>query len=138
VFSFFFFSSTYIVVHIDIFSALLTSSGSSTTAVRKPTTNSPVRDLTSSGATCNVQTNKATDTVSVTAGGMIGFQTDPGTTVFHVGPGAMYLGKAPGSAADWDGSGQNWFKVSEFYFLISSSETEHTIDCRMGCHLQSI
>ncbi|KAI3615068.1 glycoside hydrolase family 61 protein [Moniliophthora roreri] len=30
------------------------------------------------------------------------------------GPAAIYLGKAPGSAASWDGSGANWFKIAEW------------------------
>ena len=46
----------------------------------------------------------------MSAGSTIGFKLD--NTLYHSGPAAMYLGKAPGRAADWDGSGANWFKVT--------------------------
>jgi len=97
-----------------IFRTLLTSTGSSDAAVRRPAENSPIHDITSSGATCNVGLSPATETVSVSAGSLIGFKLGAGTTVFHKGPAAMYLGKAPERAADWDGSGQNWFKIAEW------------------------
>lgn len=104
---------------VDIFSSLITSMGSFTAAVRRPAENSPIHDITSSGATCNVGLSPATETVSVSAGSLIGFKLEPGKTIYHKGPAAMYLGKAPGKAADWDGSGQNWFKVGGIYSLQS-------------------
>ncbi len=95
----------------DVFSTLLTSSGASSKAVRRPTENAPVHDITSPGASCNVGLISATETVTVSAGSMIGFKLEPGKTVYHKGPAAMYLGRAPRKAADWDGSGSHWFKV---------------------------
>lgn len=58
---------------------------------------------------CNVDPSAARETVSVAAGSTIGFALDK--AIFHEGPAAIYLGKAPGAAANWDGSGANWFKV---------------------------
>jgi hypothetical protein len=74
-----------------------------------PLNNSPVQDVTSKDITCNVNPTPATETVQVKAGGKIGFKLD--NTIYHQGPAAIYLGKAPTTAAAWDGSGQNWFKV---------------------------
>ncbi|KAL5526634.1 hypothetical protein ACEPAF_8358 [Sanghuangporus sanghuang] len=84
----------------------------STAAVRQPQNNSPVTDVTSSDITCNVNPSSASATVDVPAGSTVGFQLD--NTVYHQGPAAIYLGQAPGSAAEWDGSGANWFKIAEW------------------------
>lgn len=59
--------------------------------------------------TCNVTPGEATETVEVAAGDLVGFLLD--TDLYHQGPGSIYLGKAPSTAAEWDGSGANWFKV---------------------------
>jgi hypothetical protein len=96
---------------IVIFSTLITDSGESTKAVRLPAENAPIKDVTSKGATCNVNLTPATETVSVAAGSKIGFKLADGVKVYHQGPAAMYLGQAPGKAADWDGNGPRWFKV---------------------------
>ncbi|KAK7046139.1 hypothetical protein VNI00_007142 [Paramarasmius palmivorus] len=62
---------------------------------------------------CNVNPTAATETVTVAAGSEIGFLLD--NTLYHAGPAAIYLGKAPGdSASSWDGSGANWFKIAEW------------------------
>ncbi|KAL5504074.1 hypothetical protein ACEPAH_8147 [Sanghuangporus vaninii] len=95
-----------------IWTTLITDSTTSTAAVRQPQNNSPVTDVTPSDITCNVNPSSASETVDVPAGSTIGFQLD--NTVYHQGPAAIYLGKAPGSAAEWDGSGANWFKISEW------------------------
>ncbi|KAF9525306.1 glycosyl hydrolase family 61-domain-containing protein [Crepidotus variabilis] len=98
-----------------IFATLLTGSSSSSAAVRLPKENGPVKDFTSQGATCNVDIIKpASETVQVNAGSQVGFKLGEGKTIFHAGPAAMYLGKAPGKAADWDGSGQSWSKIAEW------------------------
>ncbi|KAM0198443.1 hypothetical protein ACHAPI_003966 [Fusarium lateritium] len=52
-----------------------------------------------------------TQTVSVKAGDSITFTLD--TAVYHQGPISVYMSKAPGSAASYDGSG-NWFKIKDF------------------------
>ncbi|KAF9258013.1 hypothetical protein L218DRAFT_1005542 [Marasmius fiardii PR-910] len=95
-----------------IWTTLTTDSTTSTGAVRLPTTNSPVQDVTSKDITCNVSPQPATETVSVAAGGKVGFKLD--NTIYHQGPAAIYLGKAPSDVASWDGSGQNWFKIAEW------------------------
>jgi len=77
-----------------------------------PLSNSPVTSVTSPDITCNVNPTPATETVQVAAGATIGFKLD--NTLYHPGPAAIYLGKAPSTAASWDGSGANWFKIAEW------------------------
>ncbi|KAG6915240.1 hypothetical protein DXG01_012572 [Tephrocybe rancida] len=95
-----------------IWHSLVTGSIESTAPIRQPINNSPVTDITSSDARCNVSPSPATATVSVAAGSTVGFRLD--NTLYHQGPAAIYLGKAPGTAASWDGSGANWFKIAEW------------------------
>jgi len=52
----------------------------------------------------------ATETVHVAAGATIGFKPD--NTLYHPGPAAIYIGKAPSTAANWDDA--NWFKIAEW------------------------
>ena len=103
----------------DIFKTLVAGSKTSTQAVRQPQDNSPIHDITSASMTCNVNPGTAGETVSVAAGDTIGFQLD--TAMYHEGPVSIYLGKAPGTAADWDGSGSNWFKVRSSICFLSWS-----------------
>lgn len=73
--------------------------------------NSPVTDLASNDLRCNVGASGAgTDTVSVKAGDSLTFTSD--VAVYHQGPVSFYMSKAPGSAAEYDGSG-GWFKVKD-------------------------
>ncbi|KAG6823900.1 hypothetical protein H0H92_008669 [Tricholoma furcatifolium] len=95
-----------------IFNNLIYGTQNSTAAVREAQNNSPVQPVTSTNMRCNVNPYPATDTVSVNAGDTIGF--DLSAAIFHEGPAAIYLGKAPGTAAEWDGSGANWFKIAEW------------------------
>ncbi|KAF9025456.1 glycoside hydrolase family 61 protein [Hymenopellis radicata] len=95
-----------------IWTTLVTSTTSTSAAVRMPVNNSPVQDVTSKDITCNANPGVATQTVSVAAGSMVGFRLD--NTLYHEGPAAIYLGKAPSTAAAWDGSGANWFKIAEW------------------------
>ncbi|KAK0451192.1 glycosyl hydrolase family 61-domain-containing protein [Desarmillaria tabescens] len=95
-----------------IWTTLIAGSTTSTGAVRLPQNNSPVTDVESTDITCNVNPSPATETVSVAAGSTIGFILD--NTIYHQGPAAIYLGKAPSTAASWDGSGANWFKIAEW------------------------
>ncbi|KAF5370983.1 hypothetical protein D9615_010003 [Tricholomella constricta] len=95
-----------------IFNTLIAGDQTSAAAVRKPQNNSPVGSVTSTDMRCNINPFPASTTVTVAAGSTIGFKLD--AAIFHQGPAAMYLGKAPGSAASWDGSGANWFKIAEW------------------------
>ncbi|KAK7046141.1 hypothetical protein VNI00_007144 [Paramarasmius palmivorus] len=95
-----------------IWTTIVAGGTTSSAAVRQPPNNSPVQDVTSADITCNVSPAAATETVEVPAGSDITFQLD--NTLYHQGPAAVYLGQAPGSAADWDGSGANWFKIAEW------------------------
>lgn len=75
--------------------------------------NSPVTDLDSNDLRCNEggASGASTDTLAVTAGSAFTVFWD--TAVYHNGPIAMYLAKAPSTAASFDGSGQVWFKFWE-------------------------
>jgi len=82
------------------------------TYIRKNTNNnSPVTDLASNDLRCNVggATGGSTGTVSLAAGAAISFTADQ--TVYHQGPVSVYMAKAPGTAASFDGSGNVWFKI---------------------------
>jgi hypothetical protein len=98
--------------HLDIFKTLLAGSKSSTQAVREPQSVEPIHDITSTAARCNLNPSPANETVSIAPGDKVGFQLS--NFMYHQGPVAIYLGKAPGKAQDWDGSGQNWFKIAEW------------------------
>ncbi|KAJ8085620.1 hypothetical protein AAF712_013260 [Marasmius tenuissimus] len=95
-----------------IWTTLIAGSTQSNAAVRQPPINSPVEDVTSNNIRCNANPAPASETVSVAAGSTIGFKLD--NTLYHQGPAAIYLGKAPSTAASWDGSGANWFKIAEW------------------------
>ncbi|GAB1521535.1 hypothetical protein RhiTH_004632 [Rhizoctonia solani] len=76
--------------------------------------NSPVTDVTSNDFRCNVgglTSGNKTSTATVAAGSTIGFESDIG--LIHPGPLQVYLGQVPAgkTAATWDGSGANWFKI---------------------------
>lgn len=77
--------------------------------------NSPVEDLTSTDMRCNVgaDSGASTSTYEVAAGSSVGFKADQ--AAFHPGPAGIYLGQVPEgeTAATWDGSGANWFKIYE-------------------------
>ncbi|QRV79179.1 glycoside hydrolase family 61 protein [Ceratobasidium sp. AG-Ba] len=76
--------------------------------------NSPVTDVKSNDLRCNVgglASGSKTQISTVPAGSTVGFKSD--TAVGHPGPMLVYLGKVPSgqTAATWDGSGANWFKI---------------------------
>ncbi|KAH7361012.1 glycosyl hydrolase family 61-domain-containing protein [Rhexocercosporidium sp. MPI-PUGE-AT-0058] len=85
--------------------------------------NSPVTDLTSTDLRCNQGgiTGGNTETITVAAGSSFTFTTD--TPVYHNGPLSIYMAKAPGSAADFDGSGQVWFKILDLGPTFDASGT---------------
>ncbi|TFL01519.1 glycoside hydrolase family 61 protein A [Pterulicium gracile] len=74
----------------------------------------PVTDMKSIDLRCYTsQTNAKATTANVTAGSTIGFATDG--TIYHPGVLNIYMAKVPGgtTAANWDGSGNVWFKVHQ-------------------------
>ncbi|KAF5378572.1 hypothetical protein D9615_007129 [Tricholomella constricta] len=95
-----------------IWTTLVAGGTTTNAAIRQPISNSPVESATSNNLRCNVSPGAATQTVSVAAGSSVTFKLD--NTLYHQGPAAIYLGKAPGSVASWDGSGSNWFKIAEW------------------------
>jgi hypothetical protein len=95
----------------DIFETLIVGSKTSKKAVRRPSDNGPIANLSSNDIRCNVNLQTATETAEVAAGDRIGFELDGVKTIYHLGPASMYLGRAPSTAAAWDGSGKSWFKV---------------------------
>jgi hypothetical protein len=83
--------------------------------------NSPVLDVTSPDIRCNaggLSSGPSTLTAAVVAGSTVGFKLDQ--SIFHPGPITVYLSKAPGKAADYDGSGA-WFKIAELGATITST-----------------
>ncbi|TFK98266.1 glycoside hydrolase [Pterulicium gracile] len=93
----------------------ITGGGQTTAAaIRQPRNNSPVESATSNDLRCNASPSPATTTLTIAAGSAYSFKLD--NTFYHPGPGAVYLGQVPAgqTAATWDGSGANWFKIAEF------------------------
>ncbi|KAF5378589.1 hypothetical protein D9615_007104 [Tricholomella constricta] len=99
-----------------IFYNLVAGNTTSTAAVRTPLDNFPLENVTSNEIRCNVDPSPASETITIAAGSTIGFQveSESNNRIFHEGPAAIYLGKAPGTAASWDGSGAHWFKIDEW------------------------
>jgi hypothetical protein len=73
--------------------------------------NSPVILLNSTDLRCNEGgiNGTGTQTITVQAGHSFSFTSD--VAVYHSGPLSIYMAKAPGAAADFDGSGPVWFKI---------------------------
>ncbi|KAH7332765.1 glycoside hydrolase [Rhizoctonia solani] len=98
-----------------IFNKLIVNgvAGAAFANIRPAASNSPVEDVSSIDMRCNVggASDSGTTTTTVAAGSTVGFVLD--NTIYHPGPLAVYLGKAPTTAAAWDGSGANWFKIYE-------------------------
>lgn len=74
-------------------------------------TNDPVTDVTSDDIRCNVNPAFAPEILTVTAGSTLGFTVAP--DIYHPGPLLAYMAKVPSgyTAATWDGSGTDWFKI---------------------------
>lgn len=103
--------------------------GTTTTsdATRIPLTYDPIFDITSTDARCNVNNGPASLTLTAEAGSDVAFGIgEKNFYIYHQGPAAMYLGRVPEgqTAATWDGSGANWFKVG-IRFLLSHSSSEY-------------
>lgn len=73
--------------------------------------NGPVTDVSSSAIRCYQLSsgNGGATTANFRAGDTITWESAP--NIFHPGALSAYMAKAPGNAADFDGSGQVWFKV---------------------------
>ncbi|KAK2731784.1 hypothetical protein FQN57_003164 [Myotisia sp. PD_48] len=74
----------------------------------------PVQNVNSGSIRCYEDSNRpAAQIASVAAGSSIGFSVYYSIT--HPGPLLVYMAKVPAgkTAADWDGSGRVWFKISE-------------------------
>lgn len=73
--------------------------------------NGPVTDVQSEAIRCYERSpgTAAPSTTTVQAGGDITFTAAP--SIYHPGALSAYMAKAPGSAADFDGAGDVWFKV---------------------------
>lgn len=98
-----------------------------------------VRDYSNSSSTfltnLSFSPGAATETVSIPAGSSVGFLLD--NVLYHQGPASVYLGKAPSTAAAWDGSGASWFKVRPLSLLLLDTDAPSS-DRRMGGYLQSV
>ncbi|KAK4235714.1 glycoside hydrolase [Achaetomium macrosporum] len=75
--------------------------------------NGPVTDLASNDLRCNVGggVSNGTETITMKAGDEFTFTLD--TAVYHAGPVSLYMSRAPGAVADYDGSGP-WFKIYDW------------------------
>ncbi|KAG8922451.1 hypothetical protein FRC02_011850 [Tulasnella sp. 418] len=75
--------------------------------------NSPVTDVKSKAFTCNTGSTPAPGIANVRAGSTLGFKLDQ--AIYHPGVINVYLGRVPSgqTAATWDGSGANWFRISQ-------------------------
>ncbi|KAI0018908.1 glycoside hydrolase [Xylariomycetidae sp. FL0641] len=96
--------------------------------------NSPVTDLESNDLRCNVggASGANTDTIEMTAGEDFTFTAD--TAVYHQGPISMYMSKAPGAVADYDGSGE-WFKIRDIGPDFSSGTAEWDLSQSYSYHI---
>lgn len=81
-----------------------------------------VGDVTSAGFRCDQLSAAGATTINVAAGSTVGFAVQP--SIYHPGPVQMYLAKVPEgkTAADWDGSGEVWFKIYEEQPTFGSSQ----------------
>lgn len=88
--------------------------------------NSPVLDLASNDMRCNVggATGGSTETMTLKAGDAFTFSLDQ--AVYHQGPVSLYMSKAPGTAAEYDGSGA-WFKIKDWAPDFSSGQAVWTM-----------
>ncbi|KAI2625838.1 glycoside hydrolase family 61 protein [Hypoxylon sp. NC1633] len=104
-----------------------TAKGAAYEFVRRNTNyNSPVTDLASTDLRCNVggATGTNTSTLLMNAGDPFTFTLD--TAVYHQGPISLYMSKAPGAAAEYDGSG-DWFKINDWAPNFSSGQATWTM-----------
>ncbi|KAL0950272.1 hypothetical protein HGRIS_010252 [Hohenbuehelia grisea] len=102
------------------------------TGLRIPPNNNPVTDVTSSDLTCNVNglSGSGVSTLSVPAGAKITLEWhqhaqrtgEDAISGGHKGPVLVYVAKAPGDAASFDGKGAVWTKIYQSGLLDPSSQ----------------
>ncbi|KAJ3507745.1 hypothetical protein NLJ89_g6131 [Agrocybe chaxingu] len=81
-----------------------------------------VTDVNSIDFRCYTSQTRATaSTATVAAGSQIGFKA--GQAISHPGVANIYMAKAPGSVADWDGAGAVWFKVHQISAVTDGGRT---------------
>ncbi|KAH8160461.1 hypothetical protein CIB48_g7791 [Xylaria polymorpha] len=112
-----------------IFQALSkgTAKGTPFEFVRRNTNyNSPVTDLSSQDLRCNVggATGGSTSTLALNAGDQFTFSLDQ--ALYHQGPVSLYMSKAPGTAAEYDGSGE-WFKIFDWGPKFGNGQAQWTM-----------
>ncbi|CBX96550.1 hypothetical protein IAQ61_005583 [Plenodomus lingam] len=85
-------------------------------------TNAPLQNVNSTDMRCNSGASSGTllhtQTYTVTAGNRLGFAIHD--TFGHPGPQQVYLSKAPGSAAAYDGSG-DWVRIYSLTYSLNAS-----------------
>ncbi|KAG8694868.1 hypothetical protein FRC09_009539 [Ceratobasidium sp. 395] len=92
--------------------------------VRQSTNNnSPVAGVGGNEITCNVggRSGGATQTATIAAGSTVTFNMDK--AIYHHGVINVYMAKAPGAAVNYDGSGKNWFKISQLSAVTDGGKT---------------
>ncbi|KIM29854.1 glycoside hydrolase family 61 protein [Serendipita vermifera MAFF 305830] len=79
-------------------------------------------NMTTTDMRCNVgAVGTNTSTAPVKAGSTVGFTVNP--LIFHSGVVDVYMARAPGKAADFDGSGDVWFKIYEIPPVLDGGES---------------
>ena len=99
--------------------------GSSYQYVRRTNnSNDPLQNVNSTDMRCNSGASSGvvlgTQTYTVAAGSKLGFAVKD--TFGHPGPQQVYISKAPGSAAEYDGSG-DWTKIYSLTYSLNASES---------------
>lgn len=101
--------------------------------------NGPVTDVASASMTCYELEpgTPAPETLPVKAGDTVTFQINP--NIYHPGPVNVYMAKAPGTAADFDGKGSVWFKIYGDEAIITESSIDFPSDgkCNTCCNKNS-
>jgi hypothetical protein len=97
--------------------------GSSYQYVRQTNySNNPLQNVNSTSMRCNYGAESGvalnTQTYTVAAGDMLGFAIK--ATFGHPGPQQVYISKAPGAAAEYDGSG-DWAKIYSLTYSLNAS-----------------
>ncbi|KAI1815870.1 glycoside hydrolase [Poronia punctata] len=101
-----------------------TSEWSSVRKTQNWQNNGPVTDVSSEAIRCFQLSGGAPDTTAFSAGGTITWDIAP--NIYHPGALSAYMAKVPSgsTAASWDGSGANWFKV--YQDMPSASNGQYT------------
>ncbi|KAF7304481.1 BTB domain-containing protein [Mycena chlorophos] len=88
--------------------------------------NNPVTDVTTEDIRCYTSTQSGTAgaTASVAAGSTVGFISGP-TDMYHPGVVNVYMAQAPSGTdvADWDGSGDVWFRIFQIPPVLDGGST---------------